>query len=125
MKLLIFLLLFASQDTEPIPIDHIDVLEVNHVYDLDGTKRFTQLIYWNYFSGGDFRGWKFARKEKVETYIPIGGYLFWNNAHDEDSKIYMRAMRVVSVIETWTYYDPEVENRKVQPIFWRRPLSGK
>lgn len=122
---LIFLLLSIL----PQPSGCIDVecsyVEVNHFYDNDGKKVFSQLILWNDGQFGpqviDYkmlsRG-RFSNEDdfKIVDYTDRNPLLIV-----EHSSLIFR-VRCGSIQETWTQFDPELVNREVYPKLDRQTI---
>lgn len=106
-----FLLLILC-DIRAVPSTHVDLIEINHLHDESGKHKSTQIILWDW--SPDYR-----RYQVRAWWIP-------ERLHDELSglTITKRDRTIVgrAVRETWTDYDPEVENRKVFPCHLRRGL---
>ncbi len=117
--------------------DRVDLVEFNHFYDEQGRNVFNQLIFYDWDSNlGEFVC-RASRTEGVTHVDMATEYLHdrgtyrttWLerhaiNAYDSpqvelhicDSKFYR---------ETWTHYDPELENRSLLPKERRRGLSTR
>lgn len=101
----------------------VELSEVNHFYDLNGDKVFTQVIFWEW-SRREARYQVVAwRLVKDKSQIPSqdfrdGGYVavWW------DGDV-LRDVRAESMRETWLQYDPELLDREKHPKEWRRELS--
>ena len=126
---LIFYLLLSIVTVGPTPIvDHVDMVELNHRYGLDGELLFDQVIWydWNQdeerFDIVDFR---VIENEEAE---PLRKGLVWiSDWLDEgrycSSKVTWRRVFASSYRETWTDYDPEQEQGRVLQDYHRRRLS--
>lgn len=103
--------------------DYVDVLELNRYYDEVGRLLHTQVIGWSFDEGHDKSRlnvvfWRLAKV--VSDYpVPQGSY-YVTTYRDGDAmrKVYGRSYR-----ETWTQYDPEMEDRNNLPMNQRRGLT--
>ena len=111
-------------DHDLLIYDSVDVIEINHCYGSDGEKRFTQTIFWewkNFYPEGNYivGDWRIIKKQPHPRHdYSRGGYnLIWN---DQGT---WRRVQSVSIRETWTQYDPELDNRQILPLVIRRGLT--
>lgn len=101
---------------ELVAKDHVDVIETNHFYNEKGEFVFDQRVFYEFNSDlnqyvvADFRMIKDNR-----NFVAHKRLVF----HDGYS---LCDVRCEAVRETWTQFDPELENRKVIPIANRRKL---
>lgn len=115
LSLILFLL---PPENQPI---QVDVTEINHKYSNDGTLTFTQVIYWDYYpccGTHHVVAWRmyksiqqYPRHHAHPTY-PYISYCSYHQTH-----IISRSKR-----ETWTQYDPEIDDRRKLPEHQRRGL---
>jgi hypothetical protein len=106
-------------------LDTADVIELNHFYDPEGRKVFDQVIFWEWhaeeaaFRIVAWRLWK-SPAQTPERDWQRGGYrTLW---FDEDQ---LRLVRATSYRETWTQYDPELEDRQFLVPNRRRGLASE
>jgi len=108
----------------PVIKDRVDVMELNWRYSPEnGELNFVQLIFWewkNQFEGGHYVvvDWRMVNREKPPIFRKEKGkyvLIFRDRG-------YWRSVESKSVRHTWTYYDPEVDNRKVFAREFRRGL---
>jgi hypothetical protein len=109
-------------------IDHgplcekVDVIEINHFYDENGTHVFNQMIFREWVpkdSRFQIIGWRLMKEDRggpskipqvkwnpngEKTYVSI-----WNDGE------FLRKIEAQSMTETWTQYDPEVLERNIFP----------
>ena len=113
-------------DHDLLIYDSVDVIEINHCYGSDGEKRFTQTIFWewkNFYPEGNYIvvDWRIVKDQPQphprKDYSKGGYTLIWN---DQGT---WRRVRSVSMRETWTQYDPELDNRQIFPTARRRGLT--
>ena len=108
----------------PVLEDRVDVMELNWCYNSEtGRLNFVQLIFWewkNQFEGGHYVvvDWRMADREKPPIFRKEGG-MYVLIFKDRDC---WRSVKSKSVRYTWTYYDPEVDNRKEFAREFRRGL---
>ena len=125
MGIILLIALLTRIENDPILYDSVDVIELNHCYSEEGEKRFTQVIFWglrNSYPGGEYVvvDWRMDKKQQLyprKNHKDQYYYLVWL---DEN---YWRNVKSISFKETWTQYDPEVENRKIHPVDRRRGLK--
>jgi hypothetical protein len=104
--------------------EHVDLLEVNHVYGRDNDYRFTQVIAWEREAAtGKYlvRDWfvvQHSSHEPREVFKTSGGLykVQWDQSRAN------RFVRSNAFIETHTYYDREVKNQKQMPGNFRLSL---
>lgn len=117
---LLVLMLVCHIDHSTILTDHVAIIEVNHFYDGKGKHVFDQVIFWDW-GGSRFEVMDW-RKFKTDLQFPRKN---WRTGHYEtiwhDDNI-LRRVTSDSFRETWTQYDPEVEDRKYLPKELRRGL---
>ncbi len=110
---------------ELVPLDTTDLVELNHVYDLEGRKALDQVIFWEWNPAeGAFRvvAWRLLKSpaQTPERDWLRGGYrVLWE---DVDGP---RLVRAASFQETWTQFDPELEDRQFLSPERRRGLAGR
>lgn len=126
MGIFLALALVLTIDHDSLIYDNVDVVEINHCYGGDGEKRFTQTIFWewrNLYPEGDYIvvDWRIVKDQPQphprKDYSKGGYTLIWN---DQGT---WRRVRSVSMRETWTQYDPELDNRQIFPTAKRRGLT--
>lgn len=119
----IALLLLSIAPDLPVSEERCGRLEYNHYYDGEGRLVFTQLIGWDWYE--DEGCWHCCFFLMASQYAnikpsrnPQGGYAvtFYDHAG--------RLVRIeaASYAETWTQYDPELEDRAFLPKEHRREL---
>ena len=97
----------------PIIEDRVATYELNHLYDGEGNRVFTQRIWWD--DDGDVIAWRLVKRDAVRL---RGGWLFL----DGDC---LRKVRSVSEIETWEQFDRELAERERLPAHERKGLSER
>ncbi|MCO6459244.1 MAG: hypothetical protein J5I93_28375 [Pirellulaceae bacterium] len=103
--------------------DHVDLIEVNHVYDAKGQHVFDQTIYyeWSNVEGRyQVLAWRLL---KADAQIPLrdwqrGDY----QAVWKDGPV-LRRVRAPVVHHSWTQHDPELIEREFLPRDRRRELT--
>lgn len=115
------LVLTAFPTYEPAT-DRVALIEVNHLYDCNGRHVIDQVIFYDWdTSHGRFqvRVWRLIGKPGQ---LPVKDWgrdcyiSYWRDTHTL-RKVYASRKR-----ETWTTYDPEVLEREMLPIEFRREL---
>lgn len=96
-----------------------DCIEVNHFYSETGDLVFTQAIYRDWSA---IRAWRLV---KHPNQLPArdwehGGYV--TTWLDGDT---LRQVRAGAIRETWTQFDPELNERDCLPVCKRRELKTK
>jgi hypothetical protein len=117
------LLLLAIVPAEPILVDHVDLVELNHFYDEQGRLVFDQVIFYNWSPAAERFQVVDWRLVKDGTQLPAhdwrqGCYV----ATWQDGEV-LRRVTAASYRETWTQYDPELVEREHLPKDARRKLT--
>jgi hypothetical protein len=109
-------LLLAILPADPWPVDYVDCVEVNTVMDHDGQRRFTQILWVNVGGPNEIVDWRFYCPQM----LPIGGVCLF------EDKGKPRAVHLTNtrVLYSETFFDPEVERRKIQPLLFRQKLQN-
>lgn len=131
MHLIVIAIIIGTVSRDAVCHDEVDLIEINHLHDVrlrqDGTiagnrESFRQTIFWNW-SPSHARFLVVDWRKTCVTGRPIpdarGGWLLiWM---DGDR---WRCVRAKSFRETWHLrdFDPEIENRKVFPMEFRKKL---
>jgi hypothetical protein len=122
-SLLCSLLLFGLVPLAPVVEDRADVIEVNRYYDQDGRQVFVQVIFWDWRAGeGAYRVFAW-RMLKTAEQIPV--YDWWRGCYVTqflDQNV-LRSVRAAGARDTWTQYDPELDDRQFLPQHARRGLA--
>ena len=110
---------------ELILLDTADVIELNHFYDPEGRKVFDQVIFWEWhaeeavFRVVAWRLWKSPAQTPQRDWQRGGYRTLWLDVDQP------RLVRATSFHETWTQFDPELEDRQFLPPDRRRGLTGE
>lgn len=124
MKTAAWLLLLAIGSRQPEMT--VDMLELNHIYNLKGDYVFSQTIAWNIDPG--------SRKYHVAQWWPSSDsreLLPVKNALTGNWEIRVSIGRVSRKVkspvyrESWTHIDPEWEDKQKHPLEDRIPVIGK
>jgi hypothetical protein len=113
----------GAQPTSDVTYDKVDLTEINHYYDEHGRLVFDQIIFHDWISkNSEYRvvAWRML---KSDTQIPVRRSKyndFISTWYDGDL---LRKVISKTCMETWTQYDPELEERKIFPKEKRRELS--
>ena len=103
--------------------DRVDVLELNRVYDESGRPMLTQMIFWDWHERDAqshvvaWRLWKDDAFQPTRDWSRGDYVLLW---HDGEL---LREVRASAWRESWTQFDPEMEDRTRFPKSQRRGLS--
>ena len=127
MGIILLIALLTRIENDPILHDSVDVIEVNHCYSEAGEERFTQVIFWrwqNSYPDGRYVvvDWRMIKEKQLlprRDHRKKCYYLIWWDQN------FWRSVKSISFKETWTQYDPEVDNRKLHPVERRRGLHKK
>lgn len=117
-KNMIWAVLFVGLITaEPWP--EVADCEINHVFETDGTYRFTQTIWWHWAPDGTRRvaAWKWTKECTMPVLIQGRYHVFFLD------RCGMHRVAARRWYESWTTYDPELEDRGVYPRY-RAYLDG-
>ena len=123
---LVALILLGLLPRDEIPSERVDLVEVNHYFDENGNPVFDQVIYYEWSgqkSRFHVRTWRpLETIAQLPTYESTTGehVATWQDRHDGNR---LRQVRANAVQETWTQYDPEMQNRRFVPRKARRDLS--
>lgn len=98
----------------PSPHQHCDIIELNHYYTPKGDLQFSQIIFWDFdpYYSRQVVAWTLVdHPEKFPTKC-VGGR----------TEVRWETFRVRAPIflETWTNFDPELEDKKRNPAEHRR-----
>ena len=115
---LALLLLFGALPTSLEP-EYVDLVEVNHLCDDQARQTLWQVIFWEFsYERSEFqvRSWRLVRTPGMVPRAKISVFA------DEKAGGKIRVIQARSVAETWTQYDPEVDDRGRWPEDKRRGL---
>ena len=119
--------IFCSNVPELVTEHRVSVIELNHVCSVtdqdDGSRLVTvhlsQLIFWQLAGDGEFhvRDWRYLKDAQMPRYDHAGR--MWRVEWiDRTWDLYR--ITSPSYLETYSLYDPEVEDRKEKPLARRR-----
>jgi len=103
--------------------DRVDLIEVNHLYDLSGRPVIHQMIFYQWdrvTHRFQVRAWRLL---KSNDQLPQRNWSQDNYVSQWRDLSTMRKVYAENVRETWTIYDPEVLERQMLPIDRRVDLS--
>jgi hypothetical protein len=115
--------------------DSCDLIELNHHYDDEGRKTFSQLIFYEwdaYDCRHQVRAWRMLKETAKEATDPRKPN--WQVHFDYERQRWIatgddgecnREVRAGLFRETWTQYDPELLERDILPKEHRRELSTR
>lgn len=115
------LLLLGHVSHDPVIADRVDMIELNHVFDVRGEHVLDQVIFWDW--EGD-NGWHIAAHhydpESIERPQRSGdAWLYVWHARSA-----FRMVEAPMFRETWSNYDPEIAERDRRPECERRGLCS-
>ena len=120
--MLLILLLSVLPRGEPLR-DRVDLVEVNHFFDEHGKRVFDQIIFFDWQPREcehRVRAWRLL---KTESQLPVRDWdrgdwrMLWTDGE------WLREVRAATYRETFTQYDPEVEDRDYLPKEQRKELA--
>ncbi|PQO46184.1 hypothetical protein [Blastopirellula marina] len=113
----------GASPVEPHLVDRVDLIEINHLYDIQGRLVINQMIFYDWDNASQrfqVRAWRLL---KSDDQLPRKS---WNQdqyiCHWRDMNV-QRKVFADNVRETWTTQDPEVLERNMYPIELRSELS--
>jgi hypothetical protein len=112
------------QPSSDVAFEHVELVEVNHLYDERGQHLLDQLIFYDWsvqLSRFDVRAW---RKVKSSAQLPVRSWQDGDYHVTWYDRGILRHVRAAAFRETWTQYDPEVLARKQLPVEQRRELRS-
>lgn len=116
---------FTINPPEIILIDRFDIVELNHKLERPGRENFQQLIFYKWSDTKNRYKTEAWRMIKDESLLP-------QFSHDTKTFVYrcmdgtdIREVHSKHMIETWTYDDPEVLDRKDFPVEFRSDLTKR
>lgn len=122
-RLLLFAAVTCLVPAAPTVRDEVDVIELNHVCDDEGRVVLHQLIFWEWRgrAAGNhvvaWRLWRVGGPRPVRDWR-CGGYVLVF----PDGEV-LRYVQASVYRETWTQYDPEIDDRRLFAQDQRRGLS--
>lgn len=99
-------------------VPQFDIVEINHKLDASGNEQFVQVLAWNWDASNtqmNCEGWRL-----VKSWRRIGPSSV--RFLKDDMKTW-EEIKGDSFRETWTYHDPETDNRDVYPTECRTWIS--
>jgi len=116
---------FCLVPHEDALVDHVDLIELAHVYDGDGRKVLSQVIFWNWhWRDSKFHvcDWRIANAKSMRPRLDHRSGEYRLEWRDGNSGAWRRAI-APSFRETWSQYDPEVADRAELAVDFRRKLT--
>jgi hypothetical protein len=113
---------------EPVAVDKVDLVEINHFFDEQGRLVFDQVIFYEWCPREcryQVRDWRLL---KSDSQVPLrnwrdGNFVaIWHDFKDCDI---LRRVSAAMIRETWTQYDPELAEREYLRDDQRRLLSKR
>lgn len=105
--------------------DRVYLVEVNHFFDYDARPVFSQVIFyeWSPAKGRhQVLAWRLLKQpcQLPQRDYTAGSYIArWNDGETS------REVRAATYRETWSQYDPELENRKELPNEKRKGMGAR
>lgn len=116
-------LLLAASPYEDVLVERCDAIEHNRFYDEEGVLQWSQVIFYDSVDNQwVVRAWRLVKSDGMlpELDHKRNEYrVLWLDG------LIMREVRAPIVRETWTQFDPELDNRMVVPKEKRRELRTK
>lgn len=120
--LILLLSIVGSLPFESVVKSQVDLVEVNHMYDDQGRLVFDQIIYYDWYRLDNryhVRDWRLIKSpSQIPSKVHGAGY-YQSVWRDGDT---IRQIRTKIVRETWTTFDPEIEERSLCPKEHRKLL---
>jgi hypothetical protein len=114
--------LIAALPQSDVACDHVDLVEVNHVYDLEGKPVLVQAVFYEWRpSQGEYhvRAWRLLKSDDQR---PVRDFRRgdWRMIFSDGG--ILREVRATTFRETWTQYDVERHERDRLPQEYRAGL---
>lgn len=112
----------ATNSTDPVAKQRVDLIELNHFIDQDGREVFRQVLFYDWSPRHRqyiIRAWRLVKNDSLiprRRWSPSGFECVW---HDDGV---LRHVMSGSFRETWTQHDPERANRLIVAEEDRVPL---
>lgn len=123
--LLLTVVLLGILPTDPALLDQLDLVEVNHVHDQAGSPVLDQVIFYQW-SHVDARyqviAWRLLRSSDQIPQHDWRKRRYVSRWFDADL---LRKVIAGQRRETWTTYDPEMAERAIYPVEYRRELATR
>ena len=117
---LLFVLTAILPHEPPTVREQVDLLELNHVQcPQTGRETLTQVIYWRWHEGNSRNHVTAWRMAKLPELFGRDGREWTESREDGPVR---RIIRAKQFRETWTFHDPEIEDRQLLPADQRRGL---
>ncbi len=117
------LLIFSVVPQSPFVTDHVDLIEVNHLHDANGRRVLDQVIFWQWdfaYSRHQVVAWRIYKAPEQFPKRCWRTDRFVTRWRDQAT---WREVISDQCYETWTTFDPEVEERSILAIERRRELT--
>lgn len=107
-----------------VVVDHVDEIEINHLYNAEGERTLDQVIFWNWPKHHErpqvvaWRLWDAKKPMPTRNKVTCRTELTWIDG-EQPRRVVAKVWR-----ETWTQYDPEVEDRRFLSQNERLELSS-
>lgn len=122
MRFVAWMLLIGIIPHDDVPIDHVDLIEINHFYDGCGKLVFTQQIFWDWCPPRcrfEVRAWRMHKSDWQNPrwdWERNDAFSIWQ---DGDT---LREVRAKATRTSYLQFDPELYEREITPKELRREL---
>lgn len=126
MPTLFLLALLGLSPTDHALCDRVDLIEVNHYHDDEAKLVFTQIIFFDwcdYTLRFQVRDWRLLKQKAQYPQLDYATGEYVAEWHDEKTRGVLREVRAKMLRETWTWWDPELDERANLPPEQRRELT--
>jgi hypothetical protein len=113
----------AEYEIQLVCQNEVDLIELNHYFDLKGRKVFSQLIFWRWdvecddYVVIDWKLYKHPSQTPRKNWESNRFEVIWIDGD------YLRRVIARQSATTYTYFDPEVTNRCLHPPEFRKRLA--
>lgn len=98
----------VTSSCEPAIVEHVDMVEINHLHDANGKPLIIQWIFWEWYedeSNCHVRLYKEAYEHDREKLMRVGDFTrfdFWDGSTESHRRIFVSHTK-----ESWSQVDPE------------------
>jgi hypothetical protein len=123
--LLLVLVGIGSPFSQPV-CESVDLIELNHKYDPTGRHTFSQVIFYERLRQNGLyrvRDWVLVDERESICAIPVNRNGLYHSSFIKEGVFYR--IRSPLFRESWTHYDPEIEDGRIYPKHTRRLLRRR
>lgn len=123
--LLLVLVGIGSPFSQPV-CEFVDLIELNHKYDPKGRHTFSQVIFYERLrQNGHYRvrDWVLVDDRESLCAVPVNRNSLYHSDFTKEDVYYQ--IRSPLFRESWTHYDPEIEDGRIYPKHTRRLLRRR